>query len=841
MNPIAAPPPSTAFLVPYGQGSARGLGLDEIGSHGAQFDRLVALGLPTVPGVTVVASSARVLTDPVAAQRAVQLVEEIAGRRVTDPQRPMVLRLSASAAAEVAGLPPVLSAIGLDVERAERVGEIIGRIDEAIPFYRTFIRTLAEHALGVDVDDIEDVLFDVSDPREQIRALLELCETKGKGPIPEDPAEQVALAAEAFFAYWDAPRAQRARAAQGLSADLPISLHLEAVRVGPGERSGYGVAVSRHLQTGEPGPYGTFYRGLRRASVKDEPGEAVTRESEGYAVLRHALITLERHFGTVARVSYEVRDAELSLLEASPVPRLAGAVQLRLAVDSVKQHGAPVSAGVTLVTPAAVEEMLHPQITLTGAELIFTTGLPASPGAAFGRVTLSGDRACALAEHGEPVIFVAAETTPADVAALLAARGVVTSNGGLASHAAVVARGAGKPAVCGASDLKVDRGAGTISAGGTVIADGEMISIDGQTGVVYAGRLPIKPADPPAELQTLLSWADGLRRLGVRTNADTAAEAAAAVQLGAEGIGLCRTEHQFLGTRLPLIRRLILAENRDEEFAALAGLRAAQREDFRSLLAAVGNRPVTVRLLDAPLHEFIPHDGVYESEQQKARALALREANSMLGLRGVRLAVLHDGLYPAQVDALVRAWADVHSAGGSPTLEIMVPLVALPSELSLVMGQIHQGVAAVADELGITVPYTVGSMIETPRAAVLAGSIAKHSQFLSFGTNDLTQLTYGFSRDDIEKFVLSAYVDKGLLSVSPFASLDVEGVGALIAAAVRDARAARPDIKLGVCGEHGGDPESIQFLETLGLDYVSCSPNRVPVARLAAARAVASR
>ncbi len=369
------------------------------------------------------------------------------------------------------------------------------------------------------------------------------------------------------------------------------------------------------------------------------------------------------------------------------------------------------------------------------------------------------------------------------------------------------------------------------------LADGDAVSVDGQSGSVYVGDLAIRPADPPAELDTFLGWADQVRRMGVRTNADTATEAASAVALGAEGIGLCRTEHQFLGDRLPLIRRLILAENHDEEVAALDGLRGAQREDFRSLLTAMGDRPVTVRLLDAPLHEFIPHDGDFETPAQKARALGLREANSMLGLRGVRLAVVHEELYPAQVDALVRAWADVRADGVNPSLEIMVPLIALPAELELAVGQIHRSVAAVAEELGIEVPYTVGSMIETPRAALLAGEIAKHSQFLSFGTNDLTQLTYGFSRDDVEKHVLSAYVDKGLLEHSPFASLDADGVGALMRLAVRDARAVRPDIKLGICGEHGGDPASIAFLETLGLDYVSCSPNRVPIARLAAAQA----
>ena len=834
----AAPPPSTAFLVPYGQGGARGLGVDEIGEHGVQFDRLVALGLPTVPGVTVIAGSSRLLCEPVAAERAVQLVEELAGRKVGDPRRPMLLRLVASADRPVAGLPPDLTAIGLTPERVGAVQEAMGRPGDTLALWSTLVRTLAVGALGVDADELDDVLFDIDDPLERVTAMLRLCETDGSGPVPEDPAAQVALAATAFFAHLDSPRARRARRSQGLPDDLGISLHLQALRIGPWEKSGFGTATSRHPETGEGGPHGTFFRGIRRAALAGATGEPITPESGGFALLRHALTTLERHYGGVAEATYELRDGELALLSAGRVARASGTATLRLAVDLVRQQGVTEQAAVAMIRPGMAEEMLHPQLALSGTEHAFVTGLPASPGAASGRATLSAEHAVALAEQGHPVVFVATETNPADVPALLAARGVLTVNGGLASHAAVVARGAGRPAVCGASGLTVDHVAGTISAGGTVLADGDDISIDGQTGNVYAGLVPVRPADPPGELQTVLGWSDSLRRMGVRTNADTAAEAATAVRLGAEGIGLCRTEHQFLGDRLPLVRRLILAENHDEELAALAGLASAQREDFRALLREMGERPVTVRLLDAPLHEFVPHDGVYETPAQRARAVGFHEANSMLGLRGVRLAVLHEGLYPAQVDALVRAWVDVRADGPAPALEIMVPLVAIPAELALVVGQIHRVVAEVSAELGVEVPYTVGSMIETPRAAVLAGQIAEHSQFLSFGTNDLTQLTYGFSRDDVEKHVLGAYVERGLLEVSPFARLDPEGVGALIASAVAAARAVRPGIKLGICGEHGGDPASIAFLETLGLDYVSCSPQRVPIARLAAAQAV---
>ncbi len=433
-------PTSTRFLVPYGQGAARGLTVDHIGEHGTQLDKLMALGLPTVPGVSVMADSARLLCDLVAADRAVELVEELAGRSVSDPARPMLLRLSASAALPIAGLPDPISSIGFTPERAAVLDDVCGRPGETTASWLALVRTLAEHALEVDVDDLEDVMFDVTDPHDQVVAILHLCENKGSGPVPEDPAGQLALAAKALFARWDSPRAQRARKAQGVPDDLPVALHVEAVRVGPTSRSGFGSAVSRHLQTGEPGPHGTFHRGIRRAVVHDGAGVAITAESDGYAVLRHALATLERHLGTAAQVDYEVRDGELSLLAARPVARLGGVAQLRLAIDAVERHGAAVASVVPLLLPSAVEEMLHPQLLLTGAEQLFTTGLPASPGAAVGRATLSGDRVLALAEEGVPTIFVATETNPADVPAIMAA-----SRGGHLQRWSRLARCGGGP------------------------------------------------------------------------------------------------------------------------------------------------------------------------------------------------------------------------------------------------------------------------------------------------------------------------------------------------------------------------------------------------------------
>ncbi len=836
MNAVSSPSPGP-HLVPYGQGHARGLDAAELGVHGMEMDSLVRLGLPTVPGLTIPASHAGDLTDVTVARGAVDLLSALAGRRVGQADRPMLLRLVASAPVPAAGLPPMVAGLGLSLATAPALGVAIGRADTLYETWSATVRTIAEGALGVPADDIDDLVLDNPDPAKQLHALLDMCEQLGKGPYPQDPAEQVALAATAQLARWNSPRGRRARTAQSLPADTPIAFHLQALLIGPWARSGHGSAASRDPDTGAFAPSGVFHRGVRRSEPPSGPGEPLAQMPGGADLLREALATLEHHFRTVAQVGFELKDGELALLSAAPLSHPSPQATVRLAVDLAQAGTLDKATAVRSVRPEQVQALLHPQLRLRGGEPLLVRGLAASPGAASGRISLSSLDALDRAADGVPTILVMTETTPADVPGLLAAAAVVTTGGGLASHAAVVARGAGRPAVCGASSLRVDPATGRISVDGRELHEGDVISVDGRTGDVYVGAVEIRPAAPSAELDVLLGWADDHRRIGVRANADTAADAASAVRLGAEGIGLCRTEHQFLGARLPLVRRVILAEDAEDERKALAALADAQREDFRDLLRAVGDRPVTVRLLDAPMHEFLPHDGDYDDDRQAARAGQLREANPMLGVRGVRLALLHPGLYPAQVDALFSAWIDVAAEGVHPILEVMIPLVSIPRELALAAAAVSDVANEVARRTGVTVAYRIGTMVETPRAALLAGQLAVHAEFLSFGTNDLTQLTYGFSRDDVESRLLSGYVERGLLPASPFAELDADGVGELLALATRRARAVRPDIKIGICGEHGGDPASIATLEPLGLDYVSCSPQRVPVARLAAAQA----
>jgi pyruvate,orthophosphate dikinase len=832
-------PGSDTPLVPFGQGRVRGLGPAELGVHGDQMDRLVALGLPTVPGLTVPVNRAGDLVDPAVARSAVDLMEELVGRRVGDSQHPMLLRLVASAPVPAAGLPPELPALGLTPDNAGALVDVIGRAGDLHDAWASVLRLVAEDALDVDPDDLDDAMADVTGSVGQVSVLLELCAQKGLRAFPDDPAEQLALGATAMLKRWESPRGRRARRAQKLPDDLGLALHVQALHIGPWERSGHGTAMSRDPETGELVPHGAFHRGVRRSALRSSgAGEPLASLPGGTDLLKHTLATLEHHFKDVAQVSFELRDGKLSLLSAAPLDRPSPRAAIRVAVDLANAGTIERSQAVTSVRPQVVQELLHPQLRLTGSEVVFSKGLAASPGAARGLVALSSQRALELAAGGVPVVLVSSETTPGDVPALLAAQAVVTTSGGLASHAAVVARGAGTPAVCGVTDLRIDLVNGTVSANGHTVREGDTVTVDGRSGTLYVGFVDIRAAEPPAELERLLSWADEYRTMSVRTNADTPRETEAALRLGAEGIGLCRTEHQFLGDRLPLVRRFLLAQDEQAHQSALEALTDAQCEDFQALLRAAGSRPVTVRLLDAPLHEFLPHDAHYEDAHQAERALELREVNPMLGIRGVRLALLNEELYPAQAEALFNAWITVSHEGVTPQLEVMVPLVSLPEELEIAIGHIRTGADRVEAQTGIRVPYLVGSMVETPRAALLADRLAEHADFLSFGTNDLTQMTYGFSRDDVESRLLTTYIERGLLPASPFAEFDADGVGALVALAVQRARGVKPGIKLGVCGEHGGDAVSVLRLAKLGLDYVSCSPQRVPIARLAAAHAV---
>ena len=825
----------TSPFVPYGQGAPRGLTAAEIGTHGEEADRLVGLGLPTVPGITIPVQHAAELADPELARTAIALLGQVSLRRLEDEDRPVLIRVTASAALPTSVLPPPIPAIGVVEEHLENLLTVIGERGRLFRSWAEAIRLTALDALGVPRDVLDDVQHEHSDPEEYATALRRACAREGTQPYPNDPAEQLALAARAILARWTAPRSMRARTAQGLPDDLGLALHLEAIRIGPWESSGRGTAVSRDPQTGEFRPTGQFFRGLGSHIPAGTAGDPLGDLPGGSEILVQALLTLESHYRSVVEVEFEVRDARLAIVSSRPVLRPTAKAAVRLAADLAAAGTINRALAVTSLHPDLVQELLHSQVVLTGREQPFAFGLPASPGAATGQIALSSQEALDVIAGGGRAILVTVATTPADVTALLASEAVITTTGGLASHAAVVARGAGRPAVCGVANMRIEDD--QIVSGDHVLRRGEIVTVDGTTGTVYAGEVEVREAEPSADLAQLLEWADDHRRLAVRANADTPRDVETALLFGAEGIGLCRTEHQFLGERLHLIRALLLAEDDGEVEEALEALFVAQREDFVALFEAIGSRPVTVRLLDAPLHEFIPSHGSYESSRHALRAAELHESNPMLGLRGIRLALVHDELYPTQARALFTAWVDVRSRGIEPALEIMLPLVSIPAEMAIGRSQIASVWEAVRQETGIAVPYLLGCMIETPRAALVADEFAEHADFMSFGTNDLTQLTYGFSRDDIEKSVLQVYVDRGLMATSPFAGLDATGVGQLIALAVEKARSVRPRIKLGLCGEHGGDPASIDLIDALGLDYVSCSPPRVPVARLAAAHA----
>ena len=812
---------STIF-VPYGQGRGRGLDEAELGAHGVEMDRLVALGLPVVPGVTVPASHAASLVQPDVARAAIDLLQQVAGRRFGDPEHPLLIRLLASTSAGGAGIPVDLPGLGITTSSASALDEIVGCGGAIYEVFAAVIRYIGEHGSGIPDDDFAEAEYVTSSHEERVAKFLELCTVAGF-PFPDHPADQLACAAEAALRRWASPRARRLRRRQGLPEELGFALHVQAIRVGPPETCGYGAAESRDPANGAFAPTGAFRRSVRRAMAEDRPGEPLEDLPGGRDLLVSALRTLELHMRGVAQVEFEVRDAELALLAARRVERPAPRTAIRLALDLAEAGVIDDVTAVGSIRTSDIEALLHPQLQLTGHETEFAHGLPASAGAAAGRIALSSERAVEWSESGDPVVLVAEETSPGDLPGILAAKAIVTVRGGLSAHAAVVARGLGRPAVCGATAVRIHQAAGTVASDGQSLAEGDVISVDGSSGTIYVGAVHVVPPQPGGDLEMLLRHADRVRRLKVRANADNGRDAALAIQHGAEGVGLCRTEHQFLGDRLPLVRRYLLATDADEEAAALAELAEAQKEDFLDLLAAVGDRPVTVRLLDAPLHEFL-------GEQAQ-------EVNPMLGLRGVRLALMRTELYPAQARALFSAWVDIAATGATPQLEVMVPLVALAGELASAAEHIHRAAADIEAATGVSVPYTVGTMVETPRAALIADQLAGIAQFLSFGTNDLTQLTYGFSRDDVEAQLLTTYTEQKLLPVSPFASLDPDGVGALIKTAIARARGVRPAIKLGICGEHGGDPASIELCERLGLDYVSCSPSRVPGARLAAAHA----
>jgi pyruvate, orthophosphate dikinase len=622
------------------------------------------------------------------------------------------------------------------------------------------------------------------------------------------------------------------------------------------DRSGTGVGFTRDPATGSKGIYGDFLvqaqgEDVVAGSHRTQPlAELVDVFPEIHAELVDIFARLEAHYRDMLDTEFTIEQGKLWMLQTR-IGKRTGAAALKLAVAMTEDHDIALTRAeaVQRISGDHLDQILHPQFDPNARHDPLTVGLGASPGAAVGKVYFTADAAVSAHDRGEPVILVRTETSPDDVHGMQAAEGILTSRGGLVSHAAVVARGWGKPAVVGAEEISIGRG--SFSVGDTIVGEGATISIDGQTGEVVLGEVPLTASTVPPELELILAWADEIRgdHMGVRANADTGPDAAQARQYGAEGIGLCRTEHMFLGDRLPVVQKMILASTPDAEQAALGHLLEVQRADFVEVLEAMDGLPVTVRLLDPPLHEFLPdwetlvradaRRDLTEAERALFEAAeAWREVNPMLGVRGVRLGIIKAGLYTMQVRALMEAAAIRAEAGGRPIVEIMIPLVVSRAEVALVRRWIEAAVEETQRSSPAPIEVSIGTMIETPRAALRAGDIAEVADFFSFGTNDLTQMAFGFSRDDIESRVIPRYLDEGLLLRSPFETIDGEGVGELIAMAVERGRATNPHLEAGVCGEHGGDPESIAFFSSVGLDYVSCSPFRVPVARLAVAQAI---
>ncbi|HEY3673275.1 MAG TPA: pyruvate, phosphate dikinase, partial [Acidimicrobiia bacterium] len=659
---------------------------------------------------------------------------------------------------------------------------------------------------------------------------------------------------EAVFRSWNSERAFIYRRMEKIDDDLGTAVNVQSMVFGnKGDDSGTGVAFTRNPATGENVAYGDFLKNAQGEDVvagirTTEPLDAMGNEFPGpHEELLGLMQTLQTHYRDMCDIEFTIEQGRLFLLQTRVGKRTAAAA-LRMAVEMEEEGLIDRREAVLRVQPAQLDQLLHPQFDPKAEYVAVTKGLNASPGAAVGRVYFTADLAEHHRELGEDVILVRPETSPDDLHGMIAAEGILTSRGGLVSHAAVVARGMGTPAVCGANELQIDVVGGFFEVNGETVRQGEVISINGTTGEVVIGPVAVVTPDPGGPFETILSWADTFRRMKVRTNADLPHDAEVARRYGAEGIGLCRTEHMFLGDRLPLVQRFILADSPVEEEEALLELEKLQRSDFEGIFEAMDGLPVTIRLLDPPLHEFLPdveelliHDAKGELDTEGRRLLAAaqlwREANPMLGTRGCRLGIIKPGLYKMQAKAIVEAAVARKQAGGDPQVEIMIPLIVTEPELALLEGWVREIAAQVIADAGTSVDYLVGTMIETPRAALAAGEIADVAEFFSFGTNDLTQMTFGFSRDDVEGRFMSEYLELKLLRANPFETLDQEGVGQLVEIGVERGRATRPGIKLGICGEHGGDPASVEFCDRVGLDYVSCSPYRVPIARLAAAHA----
>ncbi len=875
----------------FGGGKAEGRAAmrNLLGGKGAGLAEMAHLGLPVPPGFTITTEVCtyfyahdKTYPKDLKPQVEAALAElgRITGKKFGDAKNPLLVSVRSGARASMPGMMDTVLNLGLNDTTVNALAEKSGDPRFAQDSYRRFITMYSDVVLGIDHHHFEEILdehkeragytLDTDLGADDWAAVIvrykeRVAEETGK-PFPQDPHAQLWGAVGAVFGSWMNQRAITYRRLHAIPESWGTAVNVQAMVFGNmGESSATGVAFTRNPSTGEKKLYGEFLINAQGEDVvagirtPQEITEAARKEAgsdkpsmeaalpDAFAELKRIQSVLERHYRDMQDLEFTVEQGKLWMLQTRSGKRTAKAA-LRIAVELAGEKLISKPEAVSRIDPATLDQLLHPTIDPDAERKIIATGLPASPGAACGEIVFSPDEAEALKSQGHKVILVRVETSPEDIHGMHAAEGILTTRGGMTSHAAVVARGMGKPCVSGAGALRVDYRAQTMSAGGVTLKKGDTLTIDGSTGQVLAGKVAMLQPALAGEFATLMQWADEFRKLKVRANADTPADAQAAIRFGAEGIGLCRTEHMFFDEdRIRAVREMILAGDEEARRAALAKLLPMQRADFVELFKIMGTLPVTIRLLDPPLHEFLPHSeeeiaAVAESmgadpKKLADRARELHEFNPMLGFRGCRLAIAYPEIAEMQARAIFEAAVEVSRTTGKPVApEIMVPLTAGKAELDLVKARIDAMAKTVAAETKSKVAYQVGTMIELPRAALKADEIAESAEFFSFGTNDLTQTTFGISRDDAASF-LGIYTSKGILSADPFVSIDRDGVGELVRIAVERGRKTRKNIKLGICGEHGGDPASVAFCHEVGLDYVSCSPFRVPIARLAAAQA----
>ena len=870
---------------------------DLLGGKGANLAEMCRLGLPVPPGFTITTDACRVylrggeVPEGLDAEvgRHLERLEARMGRRLGDPADPLLVSVRSGSKFSMPGMMETVLDVGLTDESVPGLARHGGE-RFALDSYRRLIQMFGSTVLGIDPGVFAGALTRLRDDRgcaadtdltvDDLQALVgtyrQLVRERSGREFPQDPREQLDLAVRAVFDSWHTPRAAFYRQREHISEDLGTAVNVQAMVFGNrGASSGSGVAFTRDPGTGTSGVYGDYLEQAQGedvvAGIRDTMPlhDLAGLDRASYDELLAHMSTLELHYRDMCDIEFTIEDGRLWMLQTRVGKRTPGAA-FRIAHTMVREGLVDLDEALRRVTGEQLIRLMFPRFDEDAERTRLAVGISASPGAAVGRLVLDAATAVAWSGRGEDVILVREETNPDDLQGMAAARGTLTSRGGKTSHAAVVARGMGRPCVCGAGALSFDLDERQVQVrGGPILDEGDVISLDGSSGEVFDGAVPVvdsalvsyfdgKEVDDPLvdAVATLLRHADTIRRMEVRANADTPEDAARARRFGAQGIGLCRTEHMFLGPRRALVEHLVLAKDDAARDAALAAMLPLQRAEFAGILAEMDGLPVTIRLIDPPLHEFLPDvttlsvevaldDERGHSDPDRHRLLAAvrtaHEQNPMLGLRGVRLGVVVPGLVLMQARAVLEAAADRIEAGGDPRPEIMVPLVATVAELALIRREVAEVAAEVESARGFGVPHSVGTMIEVPRAALTADRLATEADFFSFGTNDLTQMTWGFSRDDVEAAFFPTYLAQGIFSLSPFESLDTEGVGALVASAVAKGRGVRPDLHVGVCGEHGGDPASIHFFESAGLDYVSCSPYRLPVARLESARAVLSR